>query len=331
MDLHVRPAALPHDYAEIAHVLTAENPEWPTTVEALQHADAARDPQLHRAVFVAEDASAAHKPLVGVASVGHDLMAHRPGKFKLDIRVPPELQGRGIGAALYRTLLTHLEPLQPRELQTDVWETLERAVRFVSDRGFVEAWRRIDSRLEVRQFDAGPYADLEARLRALGIVIKTYAELEAHPRRLDKLSELDWALWQDVPYGEAVTPKSREHFEKETVHNPDFIPEACFIALRGDEFVGYSYLTSGDGFFLCELTGVRRGHRGQGLATLLKLRGIRYAQDHGQWEIRTVNDSVNTAVLALNARLGFQRDGATIRFVKHVEKTKRRDYVSPSR
>jgi len=57
-------------------------------------------------------------------------------------------------------------------------------------------------------------------------------------------------------------------------------------------------------------------YRSKGVATLLKLYGIRYAQAHGNREIWTVNDSANTAMLALNAKLGFQRGGATIPFTK---------------
>lgn len=44
-----------------------------------------------------------------------------------------------------------------------------------------------------------------------------------------------------------------------------------------------------------DMTGVLRPYRGRGVATLLKLRGIRYAQAHGNRPLYTVNDSANTA------------------------------------
>jgi hypothetical protein len=55
------------------------------------------------------------------------------------------------------------------------------------------------------------------------------------------------------------------------------------------------------------------------VATLLKLRGIRYAQEHGNRPLYTVNDAVNTAMLSLNKKLGFLRIGADLRFVKVLD------------
>jgi mycothiol synthase len=311
-----RRAILPDDYTGIARVLNAENPEWPTSAEKLAYEDSIRDPKFHWAFFVAEDTSSNETQLVGMASVGHDPGAHREGKFMMNIRIHPEWQGRGVGLSLYQTLLDHLEPLKPRELYTRVWAAHPRAVRFVTERGFVEVWRRFDGRLDVSQFDFTPYEGLEERVNALGIEIKTYAELENDLNRLAKLYELDRVLWRDIPYGEELSHVMLEQFEKEEIRAAKFIPEACFIAVHEGEFVGYSNLTRAGEYFDVEMTGVLPKYRGKGVATLLKLYDIRYAQEHGNREIWTVNDTANIAILALNAKLGFQRQGATIRFMK---------------
>lgn len=316
--MEIRPANLPNDYPGIANVLTAEVPEWPTSADDLAYEDAVRDPKFHWAVFVAEDTSSNETNIVGMASVGHDVYAHREGKFKMNIRVHPDWQGRGVGSLLYQALLEHLEPLAPCELYTEVWAAHQRAVRFVTERGFVEVWQRFDGRLDVSTFDFTPYDGLEEQVTALGIEIKSYAELEYDPDRLARLYELDRALWRDVPYGETPTDRSLERFEKEEIRAAKFIPEACFIAVHGSTFVGYSNLTQSGVYYDVEMTGVLLAYRGKGVATLLKLYGIRYAQAHGNRDIWTVNDSVNTAMLALNAKLGFQRQGATIRFVNRL-------------
>lgn len=321
MTFTIRRAVFPQDYPGIAHVLTAESPEWPTTAEALEHDDAVRDPKFHRAVFVALDTSVTQALVVAVAFVGHDPLAHREGKFTMNIRVHPDWQGHGAGSRLYETLLAHLEPLKPQALYTDVWETHPRAVRFVRDRGFSEIWRRIDSHLDVSGFDFTLYAELEETIGALGLEVKSYAELEDDPDRLEKLYKLEGTLWQDVPFGEAVTiaETSLQHYEKLLVQAPDFIPEACFIAIRESAFVGFSHLLQGNTYLITTMTGVLRPYRGKGVATVLKLRGIEYAQAHGNLELRTTNDSVNMAMLSLNAKLGFTRQGATVRFVKPIE------------
>lgn len=48
---------------------------------------------------------------------------------------------------------------------------------------------------------------------------------------------------------------------------------------------------------MTDMTGVLPTYRGKGVATLLKLSGIRYAQAHGNYELRVTNDSVNTAMV----------------------------------
>ena len=144
MHLVIRHASVPQDYSAIARVLTAENPEWPTTAEDLAHSDAVRDPEFHWTVFVAEETSPGEKRIIGMASAGHDSLAHREDKFKINMRVHPDMQGLGAGARLYQKLLHHLWPFAPCELYTEVWAAHPRAVRFVTERGFVEAWRRLD-------------------------------------------------------------------------------------------------------------------------------------------------------------------------------------------
>jgi len=130
---------------------------------------------------------------------------------------------------------------------------------------------------------------------------------------------LDWALWQDVPYfGQTVVKRSLEQFASEEVHHPKFLPDTCFIAVKDHEFIGYSNLSAVEEGFSIEMTGVLRAYRGQGIATLLKFYGIQYAQVHSNGRLFTVNDAVNTAVLALNQKLGFVPAGAMLRFTKRI-------------
>src|SRR5580700_4032683 len=107
MEIVIRRASFPQDYAEIARVLRAESPEWAPTAEELARKDAIRDPQLHWAVLVAEDLSLESQSMVGLAYVGHDPLAHREGKFLMDIRVHPDVQGQGVGSLLYQEILHH--------------------------------------------------------------------------------------------------------------------------------------------------------------------------------------------------------------------------------
>lgn len=319
MQFSIRSAILPQDYAAIAAVLAAESPDWSASAEELTHEDAGRDPGYYHATFVAESIAEKTPTMIGVAFVGHETLAHQAGKFLINLRVDPDWQGQGVGKALYQAILDHLDPLAPQILCADVWHAHPRTARFLGDRGFVETWRRSDLYLEVAGFDATPYAGLEEKLRLQGIEICTYTELANHPDRLTKLYELDWALWQDIPYfGQTVVKRSLEQFANAEVNHPKFIADACFIAAKDDEFIGYSNLSATDEGFSIEMTGVLRAYRGQGVATLLKLYGIQYAQAHGNRRLWTVNDAVNMAVLALNQKLGFVQEGSMLRFTKRI-------------
>lgn len=315
MPFSVRPARLPEDYPAIASVLYAE---WSgaDTAEDLAYVDAHREPQYHHAVFVAEESRGPEPLLVGVAFVGHDTLAHRAGKFAMNLRVHPDWQGQGVGKALYQAVLDHLAPMAPEELHAFFWYAHPRTLRFLTERDFQEEWRRLDLTLDVTKFDFAPYRGVEEKLRDQGITIKTYPELGDDPDCLRKLYELDWAIWQDIPYGQAVTKRSFDQFVADEIDHPKFVPDACFIAVKDGEFVGYLNLIEGDNDWNTEMTGILPTYRGRGVATLLKLYSIRYAQAHGKRPLSTQNDAINQVMLGLNHKLGFVEVGANVRFVK---------------
>jgi mycothiol synthase len=319
MGIAIRPASLPQDYAYIADVLKDESPGWAASAEELAHEDAEHDPRYHHATFVAEELDAVEPLMVGVGFVGHDSMAHQEGRFEINLRVREAWQGRGVGKALYVAILEHLAPLNPSELCAMVWQAHPRSARFLTERGFAEAWLRIDSNLNTTGFDFTPYDRLEQRLSDARITITTYADLVDDPERLVKLYELDWALWQDVPFGQPVAKRTLEQFTATEVNHPSSLHDACFIAVRDGEYIGYSRLIEGEGGFSTDMTGVLRAYRGMGIATVLKLRGIRYTQEHGGQRLWVLNDAVNVAMLGLNQKLGFVRVGAMVRFLKRLD------------
>ena len=318
MPYTIRPANLPSEYPAIAAVLAAENPGWSATAEELSYTDATRDPAHHHATFVAIAETDESMLMVGVAFVGHDALAHRPGKFEINLRVQPEWQGRGVGKALYAALLDHLAPLSAEELFAVVWHEVPRTARFLTERGFVETWRRIDWVLDVPTFDCTLYKGAEQRLRQQGITIKTYADLAADPKLLVKLHELDWAIWQSIPYGQAVSKRTLAQFITQEIDHPKFIDAACFIAVHNGDYLGYSNLIECDEGFSTEITGVLPAWRGRGIATALKVAGIRYAQAHNAKRLDTQNDAINGAIIALNQKLGFVEEGANLRFSIHI-------------
>ena len=92
-------------------------------------------------------------------------------------------------------------------------------------------------------------------------------------------------------------------------------PEATFVALAGDEVVGYSKfsLTSAQPTTAYhDLTGVKRAWRGRGIAAALKSAQIAWARANGYERLFTNNEERNLPIKRLNERFGYRREPGRI-------------------
>jgi GNAT superfamily N-acetyltransferase len=89
------------------------------------------------------------------------------------------------------------------------------------------------------------------------------------------------------------------------IDRPNCLPELCFIALAGDEVIGYAILQdSGDRAFH-GLTVTRRDWRRMGVATALKHAEIAAAKRAGYQRLLTESEERNEPMRRLNEKLGF--------------------------
>lgn len=312
----------PGDYDAIAGIQREAYPEYPQSVAEMRHFDERRDPKclFRRWVLERDDrivALAYYEQLSGM---------YHPRRFHMDVQVLPRERGRGHGSALYVQVLEGIRPFDPLTLRGFLREDMKPGLRFLARRGFQEEMRAWESRLEVPSFDPAPYAGLEERLKAQGIVIRTLRDLEHDPQRDEKLYELHWLADQDMPAPEPPTRIPYEVFLGRVLKNPNLLPDGYFLAVdeadgeagAGGHYVGVSNLwrSREDGELYTGDTGVLRAHRRRGIALALKVRAISFARARGVRIIKTWNESRNRPMLSINERLGYLKQPSWINVVQ---------------
>jgi mycothiol synthase len=299
-----------NDYLAIVNVHHSQNivwPEWPSTAEAWAEADRNRNPKcLHKRWVAIED-----DQVVGFASYGQSADDYHPNRFYVDVEVYPDYQHRGIGSSLYNQVIEGLQPFDPQVLRANAFTNLPQGFHFLQKRGFYEAFRETPVHLDVMKFDPSLYVGLEAKLRSMGIVIRTLSELETDPNRDLKIYELYQEIENDLPReGGKIEKPEFEEWIKWSLHDPTILHNAYFVAVHGNEYIGLRELGKNpdSNQLLGGLLGVRKEYRKQGIGLAMQLRGIAYARKHGYPVLKTCTAIQNTAMQALFNKLGYQRD-----------------------
>jgi GNAT superfamily N-acetyltransferase len=301
-------------YEPLGELLDAVYPGYPGQLTDLRHEDATRAAHCKCARWLVLDGDRA----VACAEYKQFAGRYHPRRFTVDVLVRPELEGSGLGGELYEHLLSELVPHAPETLQAFVRDDRPRAVRFAQARGFVEHQREIESHLDLIGYEPAVAAEREARLAERGIVLRSLAELADAPDRDAKFHALYWELVADVPAPHPPTQVPLDAWRERYFANPLLRVDGAFVAIDGNEYVGYSNLYDGeDGEIIYTgLTGVRRAHRGRGIAQALKHRGLAWAKAEGRRTVMTWNERANADILAINRKVGFVSKWAWIDFVK---------------
>ncbi|MFC4454668.1 GNAT family N-acetyltransferase [Deinococcus sonorensis] len=300
------------DAEAAARVYTRGRPGNPATAATLLAED---DRQRQAGATHARWVSEREGQIVGVAEWLEPLGARRPGSVWLELAVLPEQRGRGLGAALYDTLGTAMQPLNLRVLRAVASEANPVALRFAERRGFVEEQRFWDRTLDLAAWtdDAAPLPDLQCL---------TLPELPAAvPNWEAQLYHVYQQARQDLPRpeGEPFTPQTLEQFRHDWLQGAPVRPQDLMVAIREGVVLGFTALEdSGEpGEQVVAMTAVARAARGQGVALALKRASIGQARRSGVQRIRTSNHSQNLPMLRVNDRLGFTREPARLGLVRH--------------
>jgi mycothiol synthase len=264
-------------YAAVWNALTPEEP-----VSAEQQRDRLeRDPR--RLHLLAEEAGTA----VGCGFAGP---SDSHGRGFLQPRVLPESRRRGIGSALLRELAAHLHTQGFETASSHVDGNDPGSLAFAEQFGFEEVDRQVE---QVRTVGDEPRAEPPP-----GITFVTIAE---RPELLRESYDLASEGYADLATEFEVVVPLEDWLRDEAT-----LPEGSFVALAGDEIVGYSGLCRRpDGTAEDGLAVVRRAWRRRGLATALKRAKLAWAAGNEIREIVTWTQRGNEGMRAVNERLGY--------------------------
>jgi mycothiol synthase len=297
----------PDDYASYITLIKLIRPESPLTVDYFFQQDAKRDPKCLAGYFVAEDEG----EFLGYTNYEQNAELYHPQKFWMSVRVMPEHRRKGIGTALFDTLLSASQEHQAISLHTTLQEDNPAGLQFAKKRGFVITGTRYPSRLDPGSFDSAPYQELFAKLEEAGIRLHSVASLASDPERDAKLLAIQTLIERDVPLPVPLTELTLEQYRKAYIENPQLVVDASMVAVHQGRYVGLTMtFKEGTDSLLNAVTGVHPEYRGKGIATALKVRVAEYAKAHQFLQISTVNDEVNTAILRVNDKMGFVRQPA---------------------
>jgi GNAT superfamily N-acetyltransferase len=139
-----------------------------------------------------------------------------------------------------------------------------------------------------------------------GVAIVTWAE---RPELAQGMYEVTLEASPDVPGWEDERVEPFEAWLAHDMEGSGDLPEATFVAVAGDEVVGYakfSLTAAQPRTAHHDLTGVKRAWRGRGVARALKATQIGWAKANGYEELRTRNDERNAPIRHLNKEFGYR-------------------------
>ena len=211
--------------------------------------------------------------------------------------VVPAARRQGVGTALLAAVSERARASGLTQLQGEIRAIDDESLEFFRRRGFEQVGREEAVVLDLTGTDAR-VVDPPA-----GIRIVSRAE---QPGVVEGMYEVAREAEPDIPGEDRARPF--DVWRSTEIDRPSLRPELTFVALAGDEVVGYAILDTLGGELWHRLTGVKRAWRRRGIATALKRAQIDAARGGGFARLVTANEERNTAMRSINEALGYRTE-----------------------
>lgn len=232
------------------------------------------------------------------------------GSFFLSVHVDQAHIGKGIGSRLASEGERFAKANGCERLTAFVTEADAHGRAFAEKRGYALGRHLFES---VMSTDRWTEDEIDRHVRAAqtsGVRFTTLADVGYTEESKRLFFELSDECDLDEPGTVEFGAQTFEDYERNVFGAPWFQPDGVFLAIADGRWAGIHTIgelkDSDIADFTVDFTGVRRPFRGRGVATALKMLGVRYAKSKGGTKIMTHNDSRNGPMLAVNTRLGYE-------------------------
>jgi GNAT superfamily N-acetyltransferase len=209
--------------------------------------------------------------------------------------VVPDARRRGVGSAMLREAGAVARAAGKDELQGEVREDDDLSRAYLERRGYVVVGGEQAVALDLEALEV-PSPSLPQ-----GIRIVSLAE---RPDLTDALYPVGAEAAEDIP-GQPGRP-TYEQWRATDIDRPTRDAKLFFIALEGDDPVGYAMLDDYGRDAFHGLTAVKRDWRRRGVGTALKQTEIAAAKEAGYRRLVTASEERNKPMRDLNAKLGYK-------------------------
>ncbi len=213
--------------------------------------------------------------------------------------VPHDERGAGIGIAILDALEGWAAEHDCTELEGPVSEDDEGSVVWAARHGYHESGRNSRLVLDLTTAEIRDIAPPE------GIEVVTWAD---RPELAQGLWEVALEATPDIPGEEEGDIGTLEEWLARDMRGASDDPRAVFAAVEHGEVVGFAKLSFSEDSTeraFHDLTGVKRAHRGRGIAAALKRTQIAWAKANGYSSLQTSNEVRNEPIRRLNEQHGY--------------------------
>jgi GNAT superfamily N-acetyltransferase len=208
----------------------------------------------------------------------------------------------GLGAELWERVEAHLRDLAPEHVTVPFTENAA-GVAFARARGFAEQRAETLSSVDPSRLDPpAPRTDVVSLS-------------DVDPREVYKV---DLLTTPDVPATDPADSFPYDEWLDGIWRRPSLSLDGSFGARVGEKLAAFTLLAVNldvrRGF--TEYTATLREHRGRGLGEAVKRASLAWAAERGITAVWTTNDESNAAMLALNAKLGYEPSARRVEYLR---------------